>query len=166
MAESGQEGASERTTPGTQRIRWATQRQKGQKAANKRKSIFNRRLSRRGADEKKWESTGSDAADPKLDQDAAQEGEESADEKSQSRTVYFNIPLPDSERDEDGRPLRHYTRNKIRTAKYTPLSFLPKNLWYQFHNIANIYFFIIIILGVRMPRVVVKWKDANNYGRV
>lgn len=44
-----------------------------------------------------------------------------------------------------------YPRNKIRTAKYTPLTFIPKNIWFQFHNIANIYFLFIIILGVR-PR--------------
>ena len=61
-----------------------------------------------------------------------------------------NIPLPDSERDEHGKPIHQYARNKIRTAKYTPISFIPKNLYYQFHNIANVFFFIIIILGVRV----------------
>ncbi|KAF4718410.1 hypothetical protein FOZ62_029366 [Perkinsus olseni] len=30
--------------------------------------------------------------------------------------------------------------NFIRTSKYTPLTFLPLNLWYQFHLFANIYF--------------------------
>lgn len=59
------------------------------------------------------------------------------------------MPLPQTERDEEGQPLAHYARNKIRTAKYTPLSFIPKNLWFQFHNIANVYFLFIIILGVR-----------------
>lgn len=53
-------------------------------------------------------------------------------------------------RDEDGRPLATYPRNKIRTAKYTPISFIPKNLWFQFQNVANIYFLFIIIIGVRM----------------
>jgi phospholipid-translocating ATPase len=28
------------------------------------------------------------------------------------------------------------------------LSFIPKNLWYQFHNIANVYFLFLIILNV------------------
>ena len=139
-------GQRERTAP-QKRLRWATQRVKGPKAEHKRKSIFNRRLSRRRADEKKRESAGSDLADPKLESNPAQDAE-SGDGQQTSRTIYFNIPLPDSERDEDGRPLRHYARNKIRTAKYTPLSFLPKNLWYQFHNIANVYFAIVIILGV------------------
>jgi len=34
--------------------------------------------------------------------------------------------------------------NKIRTTKYTILSFLPKNLFEQFHRLANIYFLILI----------------------
>ena len=64
------------------------------------------------------------------------------------RKVYFNIPLPPDAVDEDGNPLAHYRRNKIRTAKYTPISFVPKNIWYQFHNIANVYFLFLIILAV------------------
>ncbi|KAL6153434.1 phospholipid transporting ATPase [Exserohilum turcicum] len=64
------------------------------------------------------------------------------------RRVYFNVPLPQSERDDEGHPIAQYARNKIRTAKYTPLSFVPKNLWFQFHNIANVYFLFIIILGI------------------
>ena len=48
-------------------------------------------------------------------------------------------------------PLYHYARNKVRTAKYTALSFIPKNLWLQFHNIANIFFLIIVILNVSIP---------------
>ena len=62
--------------------------------------------------------------------------------------IFFNIPLPDDAKDEAGRPIAHFGRNKIRTAKYTPLTFIPKNLWYQFHNIANVYFLILIILSV------------------
>lgn len=64
------------------------------------------------------------------------------------RTIYFNQPLPESEIDpETGQPFMEYPRNKIRTTKYTPLNFIPKNLFYQFHNIANIYFLFIVILG-------------------
>jgi phospholipid-translocating ATPase len=65
-----------------------------------------------------------------------------------NRKIYVNIPLPESERDEDGHPLANYPRNKVRTAKYTPITFVPKNLWFQFQNIANVYFLFIIILGV------------------
>lgn len=70
------------------------------------------------------------------------------DQESQSRTIFMNVPLPEDMKTEDGHNKQQFRRNKIRTAKYTPLSFIPKNLWFQFHNIANIYFFIIIILQV------------------
>lgn len=64
------------------------------------------------------------------------------------RKLFFNIPLPPEAVDEEGNPIKHYRRNKVRTAKYTPLSFVPKNIWYQFHNIANVYFLLLIILAV------------------
>ncbi len=67
-------------------------------------------------------------------------------ESEAHRRVYVNIPLPDSEKDEDGVPLQSFPRNKVRTSRYTPLSFIPKNLFYQFHNVANVYFLILIIL--------------------
>lgn len=146
MAKSAADGGNEVSAP-NKRIRWATQRVKGIDAVNKRKSIFNRRLSRRGADEKKRESSGSDPADPKAEEDGTQQRVDGG-ELQQSRTIYFNTPLPESQRDEEGRPLHQYARNKIRTAKYTPISFIPKNLYFQFHNIANIYFLLVIILGV------------------
>lgn len=37
--------------------------------------------------------------------------------------------------------------NKVRTTKYTFLSFLPKNLFEQFHRIANVYFIFIVLLN-------------------
>lgn len=37
--------------------------------------------------------------------------------------------------------------NKVRTTKYTLLSFLPKNLFEQFHRIANVYFIFIVLLN-------------------
>lgn len=39
-----------------------------------------------------------------------------------------------------------FADNIIRTAKYTPLTFLPLNLWEQFHRISNVYFLLISIL--------------------
>lgn len=76
------------------------------------------------------------------------------DEKSKTerQRIYFNMRLPPEETHEDGTPLHTYPRNKIRTAKYTPLTFIPKNLFLQFHNVANIYFLFIVILQV--PAVV------------
>ncbi|KAJ8100442.1 hypothetical protein POJ06DRAFT_196550 [Lipomyces tetrasporus] len=64
------------------------------------------------------------------------------------RRVYVNLPLPPTDLDENGQPLTQYPRNKTRSAKYTPLSFVPKNLFLQFHNVANIYFLFIVILGI------------------
>ncbi|CCD27045.1 aminophospholipid-translocating P4-type ATPase DNF2 NDAI_0J01530 [Naumovozyma dairenensis CBS 421] len=63
------------------------------------------------------------------------------------RSVYHNLPLPDELLDEDGIPIMEYPRNKIRTTKYTPLTFFPKNIYLQFNNFANIYFLILLILG-------------------
>ncbi|KAL2758570.1 hypothetical protein ACRALDRAFT_2101016 [Sodiomyces alcalophilus JCM 7366] len=62
------------------------------------------------------------------------------------RKLFVNLPLPPDLLDEDGIPSQQFARNKIRTAKYTPLSFIPKNLWFQFHNIANIFFLFVVIL--------------------
>ncbi|KAH3674613.1 hypothetical protein WICMUC_003159 [Wickerhamomyces mucosus] len=64
------------------------------------------------------------------------------------RTIFFNQSLPKEFIDsKTGKPLNNYDKNDIRTTKYTPFSFIPKNLIYQFSNIANIYFLILIILG-------------------
>ncbi|KAH8730644.1 hypothetical protein GQ44DRAFT_606678 [Phaeosphaeriaceae sp. PMI808] len=124
------------------RIRWATHRATGLKAQNKRESL-KARLHRRVGSGEKRDSMGKETEPPEDDISDA-----GSDEHDAGRRVYFNMPLPDSERDEDGHPTAHYARNKIRTAKYTPLSFVFKNLWFQFHNIANVYFLFIIILGI------------------
>jgi phospholipid-translocating ATPase len=135
------------------RIRWATHRATGLKAQNKRESLKARLHRRIGSGEKR-DSLGKEGGlpddhSPDHSPDSSDAG---SDEPDSGRRVYFNVPLPQTERDEDGHPVAHYSRNKIRTAKYTPLSFIPKNLWFQFHNIANVYFLFIIILGVRIAR--------------
>ncbi|SMN21130.1 similar to Saccharomyces cerevisiae YER166W DNF1 Aminophospholipid translocase (flippase) that localizes primarily to the plasma membrane [Maudiozyma saulgeensis] len=66
---------------------------------------------------------------------------------SELRSVFFNLPLPNEMKDDEGKPIMNYSRNKIRTTKYTPLSFFPKNIFNQFKNFANVYFLILIILG-------------------
>nr|UJH94547.1 Dnf1 [Starmerella bombicola] len=81
-----------------------------------------------------------DSADLKAHEELSPTGET-------SRRVYFNRPLPREMLDEHGAPLAQFSRNKIRTTKYTPLSFIPKNLIFQFKNVANIYFLFIVILG-------------------
>jgi phospholipid-translocating ATPase len=162
---------SEISTP-VNRIRWASKRETGKSGLRKRDSILKRlhhirnpsgERKRAASSASKRASTataatgaaGSSASRPGTGDGASRKsGEEvasqaSSDQEEQiNRRVYFNIPLPEEERDENGEPTQHFARNKIRTAKYTPISFLPKNLYYQFHNIANLYFLFIIILGV------------------
>lgn len=131
------------------RIRWATHRATGTNAANKRMSLKERLHRRTGSTgEKKRDSMGKETS-PAENGDVDSSQADSEDQEA-GRTIYFNIPLPPHERDEEGHPLAHYARNKIRTAKYTPITFIPKNLWLQFHNVANMYFLFIIILGVRL----------------
>lgn len=129
------------------RIRWATQRFTGVNGQRKRHNIIDRLHHRRaGSSEKKRES----AEGSHLDgiQEETDTSTESGDQEDSSRRIFFNIPLPDDAKDDNGHPLAKFARNKIRTAKYTPLSFIPKNLWFQFHNIANIYFLFVIVLAV------------------
>ncbi|KAI9284134.1 hypothetical protein BC943DRAFT_338398 [Umbelopsis sp. AD052] len=39
-----------------------------------------------------------------------------------------------------------WVSNRVHTAKYTPLTFIPKNLFEQFRNVANLYFLFLVIL--------------------
>ncbi|RPB14763.1 phospholipid-translocating P-type ATPase [Morchella conica CCBAS932] len=75
-------------------------------------------------------------------------GPEDEDEEDTQRRIFVNMPLPPECIDEDGSPKQWFSRNKIRTAKYTPLIFVPKNLWLQFHNVANVYFLFVTILAI------------------
>ena len=43
--------------------------------------------------------------------------------------------------------VQKHKNNKIKTTKYTVFSFLPKNLFEQFHRFANIYFLFIVVLN-------------------
>ena len=130
------------------RIRWATQRAGHKDARSKRDRIMSR-LSLRGAHNEKHResggssSTGTHSAAFDAVGDGSQDGSDEA-----GRRIFFNMPLPPEARDKDGKPIAQYNRNKIRTAKYTPLTFIPKDLFYQFHNIANVYFLSLIVLGV------------------
>ncbi|KAL1740994.1 hypothetical protein HDZ31DRAFT_46374 [Schizophyllum fasciatum] len=62
------------------------------------------------------------------------------------RRVYVNCALPPNELDHNGEPLVRYPRNKVRTTKYTILTFIPKNLYKQFHGVANIFFLSLVVL--------------------
>jgi phospholipid-translocating ATPase len=141
------------------RSRWATRKLTVKSSGLKRVSIIDRIHKRTGSTEKKRHSGGSNsmrqegAGDDDGPYDPASDAQEDAGsnvsvEEGGSRTLFFNVALPDEFKDENGHPTQQFTRNKIRTAKYTPLSFIPKNLWFQFHNVANIFFLFLVILVV------------------
>jgi phospholipid-translocating ATPase len=158
MASNGNDVPEEPTQTTTKRLRWATQRRPGKSGSRKRVSIMDR-LHHKGStgSEKKRESgissdMGRISEDPNEDAKDEEDTDTVNTVVSAPRKIFFNSPLPPEMLDENGHPSTHFARNKIRTAKYTPLSFLPKNIWLQFHNIANVYFLILIILAVCMTR--------------
>ncbi|XP_041973031.1 phospholipid-transporting ATPase VA [Aricia agestis] len=61
-------------------------------------------------------------------------------------TVVPNHLVPDKTPPKE-HPNGQRCNNKIRTTKYTLLSFIPKNLFEQFHRIANVYFIFIVLLN-------------------
>ncbi|EXJ83729.1 phospholipid-translocating ATPase [Capronia coronata CBS 617.96] len=128
------------------RMRWATTRKTGQSGVKKRLSLLQRvpkvRLSAYEEKPEGHENHG------EISEDSPMGLQQQLGDVSSSRTIYVNVPLPPEAKTEDGHIKAQYSRNKIRTSKYTPLSFVPKNLWFQFNNIANIYFLFIIILSI------------------
>jgi len=150
MAHVQFDGAESNVSKPVKRMRWATQRLPTQTAGRKRLSILNRGPK---VHVSPYEEKGDKPDRNSKITDESPMGTEVAETGSQSRTIYTNVPLPDAALDEEGKRKEEFPRNKIRTSKYTPLSFLPKNLWFQFHNIANVYFLFIIVLNVghRVP---------------
>jgi phospholipid-translocating ATPase len=132
----------------TKRSRWATRRLTVKSGSLKRLTLAGRAHARHASNEKKRASGGSESLRQPEEAPQDDAASQSSDTHNEPRALFFNLPLPDELKDEEGHPLQQYTRNKIRTAKYTPLSFIPKNLWFQFHNIANIFFLFLVILVV------------------
>ncbi|EKM52958.1 uncharacterized protein PHACADRAFT_259127 [Phanerochaete carnosa HHB-10118-sp] len=64
------------------------------------------------------------------------------------RNIYVNMPLPPDELDHKGEPVVRYVRNKVRTSKYTIITFVPKNLFEQFRRVANLYFLAVAVLQI------------------
>ena len=127
------------------RQRWATQRVTGQNAVRKRLSILNRVP---GVHVSSYEEKPSGLPNGmKLTEDGPM-GQATGEIRREDRKIWMNIPLPDYAKTDEGHNINVFVRNKIRTSKYTPLSFLPKNLWFQFHDIGKIYFLFIVILSV------------------
>lgn len=63
------------------------------------------------------------------------------------RLIYINDPRKTNEKYE-------FTGNEIRTSKYTVITFLPKNLFIQFHRVAYLYFLAIAGLNQLPPLAV------------
>ncbi|KAG1338873.1 phospholipid-transporting ATPase 1 [Cocos nucifera] len=70
-----------------------------------------------------------------------------------ARLVYINDPVRTNERFE-------FAGNSIRTAKYSILTFLPRNLFEQFHRVAYVYFLVIAILN-QLPQLAVFGRGAS-----
>lgn len=70
-----------------------------------------------------------------------------------ARLVYINDPDRTNEKYE-------FTGNSIRTAKYSIITFLPRNLFEQFHRVAYIYFLVIAILN-QLPQLAVFGRGAS-----
>ena len=67
-------------------------------------------------------------------------------EGPKTRTIFPNHCFPPNT-PPDQHPNGKYPSNLIRTTKYTLISFLPKNLFEQFHRFANLYFISIVLLN-------------------
>lgn len=66
--------------------------------------------------------------------------------RKESRRVFVNIPPTSGYLDNNGAPKLTFGSNRIKTAKYTTLTFLPKNLFEQFRRVANMFFLFMAII--------------------
>ncbi|NXD20980.1 AT10D ATPase, partial [Spelaeornis formosus] len=57
------------------------------------------------------------------------------------------IPCLEHFKEEYEKVSKLYMNNKIRTTRYTLLNFLPRNLYEQFHRVANLYFLFLVVLN-------------------
>lgn len=64
----------------------------------------------------------------------------------QSRKVVPNHTVPGNTSARH-HPNGSYLTNRVKTTKYTVWSFVPKNLFEQFHRFANLYFLFIVLLN-------------------
>ncbi|PRQ42686.1 putative phospholipid-translocating ATPase [Rosa chinensis] len=63
------------------------------------------------------------------------------------RLIYIDDPKKTNDKYE-------FTGNEIRTSKYTLITFLPKNVFIQFHRVAYLYFLAIAVLNQLPPLAV------------
>lgn len=91
--------------------------------------------------------TGSDHASAKITQDKEEKAEKAKKKPmGERRTLYINLPLPTLSLTAKGDPIVRFVRNKVRTSKYTIITFIPKNLFEQFRRAANIYFLALVVI--------------------
>nr|XP_032812637.1 probable phospholipid-transporting ATPase VA isoform X2 [Petromyzon marinus] len=67
--------------------------------------------------------------------------------EGKTRRILSNILLEEAIDSGKENPNRAFASNAIKTTKYTVWSFLPKNLFEQFHRFANVYFVFIVLLN-------------------
>ncbi|KAI4355984.1 hypothetical protein L6164_000038 [Bauhinia variegata] len=73
--------------------------------------------------------------------------EENTLHEDNARLIYINDPKKTNDKYE-------FTGNEIRTSRYTIITFLPKNLFIQFHRVAYLYFLAIAALNQLPPLAV------------
>ncbi|GAB4855209.1 Alanine--tRNA ligase [Ancistrocladus abbreviatus] len=70
-----------------------------------------------------------------------------------ARLIYMDDPAKTNEKFE-------FAGNLVRTSKYSIITFLPRNLFEQFHRVAYIYFLLIAILN-QLPQLAVFGRGAS-----
>ena len=53
-----------------------------------------------------------------------------------------------------------FGENYIKTTKYTPYSFLPLSIFYQYRRLANCFFLVLTVLAFVMPHLV-PWESIT-----
>ncbi|XP_025034290.2 phospholipid-transporting ATPase VB [Pelodiscus sinensis] len=89
--------------------------------------------------------TASDSETQNDDSEKRGKGKKRKKKNENRWVVVSNLPFESCKWKEN--PNRHYDCNKIKTTKYTFLSFIPKNVFEQFHRFANLYFVAIVALN-------------------
>lgn len=79
----------------------------------------------------------------------------SSEHEHDPRLIHINDPDRTNDRYE-------FTGNEIRTSKYTLITFLPKNLFIQFHRLAYVYFLVIAALN-QLPPLAVFGRTASLF---
>jgi phospholipid-transporting ATPase len=69
------------------------------------------------------------------------------------RIIYLNDPRRTNDR-------AGFAGNSIRTSKYSIITFLPRNLFEQFHRLAYVYFLAIAVLN-QLPQLAVFGRGAS-----